>query len=59
MSEDQTAPGVRERFWVEKFDHSTDPPQLVETVFIENGVVQSVEKHDDAPSEIPKDADES
>jgi hypothetical protein len=26
---------IRERVWVEKFDHSGDTPQLVETAFVE------------------------
>lgn len=26
---------VRERIWVEKFDHSGEEPKLVETVFVE------------------------
>lgn len=41
MSADQTQPTVRERTWVEKFDHTVEPPRLVERVFVEtvNGVV--------------------
>lgn len=27
---------VRERIWVEKFDHSGEVPKLVETVFVES-----------------------
>lgn len=26
---------IRERVWVEKFDHSGDMPRLIETVFVE------------------------
>lgn len=37
-----SAAGVRERIWVTKLDHSTDPPREVETVFIENGEVIEV-----------------
>ena len=39
---DVTAPRIRERVWVTKYDHSTDPPTPVEEVFVENGVVRSV-----------------
>lgn len=35
--------GVRERIWIAKMDHSTDPPVCVERVFIENGVVMKRE----------------
>lgn len=40
--EDRSRTGVRERIWVTKFDHETDPPAPVEEVFIENGTVVSV-----------------
>ena len=38
---DQSAPALRERVWITKFDHSVDPPRAVQEVFIENGVVVS------------------
>lgn len=50
---DKSAPQVRERMWVEKFDHTVDPPRLEETVFIENGEVVGVTRHDDAQEPAP------
>jgi hypothetical protein len=35
MSGDKTGTKLRERVWIDKFDHDTDPPRLVETVFRE------------------------
>jgi len=39
---DAAGTGVRERVWVEKFDHATDPPTLTETVELLNGRVVRV-----------------
>lgn len=41
MSEEQeqVSGGTRERVWVEKVDKTTDPPTVVERLFVENGVV--------------------
>lgn len=50
---ENTAPEVRERIWIEKYDHSTDPPVKVETVFIENGVVRDVVRHGEREGEQP------
>ena len=41
MAGESGSTGTRERTWVMKFDHATDPPTPVEEVFIENGVVVS------------------
>lgn len=40
---DRASAKVRERVFVEKFDHETDPPRHVETVVVENGQVISRE----------------
>lgn len=39
---DTSSAKIRERIWVTKFDHATDPPTPVEEVFMENGRVVSV-----------------
>lgn len=36
---DAAAASLRERLWIVKVDHETDPPTVVEEVFIENGVI--------------------
>lgn len=36
---DRAAQAIRERIWITKFDHATDPPRAVEEVFVENGVI--------------------
>lgn len=39
MTGDGAAPKLRERVWIEKFDHTGAEPQLVETVMLENGQI--------------------
>lgn len=39
-SSDRAVPKTRERVWVSKMDHTTDPPTPAGEVFIENGVVK-------------------
>lgn len=50
---DASKPQLRERLWVEKFDHDVDPPRKVETVFIENGKVVETIVHDDETTKDP------
>lgn len=48
---------VRERLWVEKFDHSTDPPTLVERRFVEDGELKTLERLSPPSSQQEEDAD--
>lgn len=45
MSEESIGPNIRERLWIEKFDHDEDPPRLIESVFVENGVIVERRTH--------------
>lgn len=42
MTQDKAGAGVRERIWVVKVDHTVEPPQPIEEVFVENGEVKEV-----------------
>ena len=52
--QDETAPRIRERVWVEKFDHSGDEPVLVGTEFSE----QYRDLPGGGPHEVKAEADE-
>lgn len=45
---DENGTRLRERVWIEKWDKESDPPRLVETLFVENGKVISVTPGEDA-----------
>jgi hypothetical protein len=53
MSTDLNAPRLRERIWIEKFDHTGDVPRLIETVAVEDGRLVSVVRPEPAP--LPED----
>lgn len=63
MGESASA-GLRERSWIDVFDHDYEPKRHIRQVFIENGVVQSItEIQSDTtlvtPAPDPRLADES
>lgn len=53
MGEESLAPQIRERVWVTKFDHSTEPPTPVEEIFIENGQLMGIRQI------TPKESDDA
>jgi hypothetical protein len=55
---DATTPNIRERVWVTVVDHTQDPPQPVEEIFIENGNVQSRRRLNDQPTSDERTRDE-
>lgn len=42
MADETASPRIRERAWITKWDHATDPPTPVEEVAIENGAIVGV-----------------
>ena len=53
MTQDSEGARLRERVWVTKIDHTTDPPRPIEEIFVENGDIVLVTPLDDTSEKEP------